>query len=113
MVAQRFGVSYQASAYRLRSLRHISQIECDELLEREELGRDYVRVLGFQEQHDEAKRATEQQSRNRELRSEITSLAMEAYRCEEISRGRLLELSSLLGTDGRELLELGETLRLQ
>ena len=113
MVAQRFGVSYQASVYRLRSLRHISQIECDELLEREELGRDYLRVLGLREQHDEAMRATEQQSRYRELRSEITSLAMEAYRCEEISRGRLLELSSLLGTDGRELLELGETLRLQ
>ena len=113
MVAQRFGVSYQASVYRLRSLRHISQIECDELLEREELGRDYLRVLGLREEHEEAMRASEQQTRYRELRSEITSLAIEAYRREEISRGRLLELSSLLGTDGRELLELGDTLRLQ
>ena len=60
MVAQRFGVSFQASVYRLRSLRHISQIECDELLEREELGKDYLRVLGLREQHDEAMRATEQ-----------------------------------------------------
>ena len=41
------------------------------------------------------------------------SLAIEAYRREEISRGRLLELSSLLGTVGRELLELGDTLRVQ
>ncbi len=112
-VAQRFGVSYQASAYRLWSLRHISQIECDELLEREELGRDYLRVLGLREECDEATRASEQQTRYRELRSEITSLAIEAYRREEISRGRLLELSSLLGTDGRELLELGDTLRMQ
>lgn len=113
VVAQRFGVSYQASVFRLRSLRHISQVECDDLLEREELGREYLRVLGLREQDDEAMRVTERRTRYRELRSEVTSLAIEAYRREEISRGRLLELSGLLGTDGRELLELGETLRLQ
>ena len=112
-LAVRFGVSYQASVYRLRSLRHISKPECDDLLEREELGREYLRVLGLREEHNEAARATNKRTRNRELRSEVTSLALEAYRREEISRGRLLELSGLLGTDGRELLELGETLRLQ
>ena len=112
-LAVRFGVSYQASVYRLRSLRHISKTECDDLLEREELGREYLRVLGLREEHNEAARATNKRTRNRELRSEVTSLALEAYRREEISRGRLLELSGLLGTDGRELLELGETLRLQ
>ena len=112
-LAERFGVSYQAAVYRLRSLRHVSKAECDDLLEREELGREYLRVLGLREEHDEAARATTRQIRNRELRSEVTSLALEAYRREEISRGRLLELSGLLGTDGRELLELGETLRLQ
>lgn len=112
-LADRFGVSYQASVYRLRSLRHVSKAECDDLLEREELGREYLRVLGLREEHDEAARAPNRRTRNRELRGEVTSLALEAYRREEISRGRLLELSGLLGTDGRELLELGETLRLQ
>ena len=112
-IAHRFGVSYQASVYRLRSLRHISHNECDDLLKREELARKYLRALGFQEGQDEALRGTRQGTRNRELRSEITSLAIEAYLREEISRGRLLELSSLLGIDGRELLELGETLRPQ
>lgn len=113
VVAQRFGVSYQASVFRLRSLRYVSQVECDDLLKREELGRECLRVLGLREEHDEAVRATKRRSRYRELRSEITSLAIEAYRREEISRGRLLELSGLLGSDGRELLELGETLRWQ
>lgn len=113
VLADRFGVSYQASVYRLRSLSHVSKVECDDLLEREELGREYLRVLGLREEHDEAARATHKRIRYRELRSEVTSLAIEAYCREEISRGRLLELSGLLGTDGRELLELGETLRLQ
>ena len=49
IVARRFGVSYRASVYRLRSLRYVSQAECADLLEREELGRDFLRVL---RQHD-------------------------------------------------------------
>ena len=113
IVARRFGVSYRASAYRLRSLRYVSQAECADLLEREELGRDYLRVLGVREEQNEAVRAEDSRIRNRELRIEIANLAVEAYRREEISRGRLLELSKLLGTDGRKLLDIGETLRLQ
>ena len=112
-VARRFGVSYRASVYRLRSLGYVSQAECIDLLEREELGRDYLRVVGVREEQNEAARAGDRRTRYPELRIEIASLAIEAYRREEISRGRLLELSELLGTDGRELLNLGEALRLQ
>ena len=112
-VARRFGVSYRASVYRLRSLRYVSQSECANLIEREELGRDYLRVLGVREVQNQAVRAEDARTRFRELGTEIATLAVEAYRREEISRGRLLELSELSGTDGRELLDLGETLRLQ
>lgn len=113
IVARRFGVSYRASVYRLRSLRYVSQAECANLLDREELGRDYLRVLGVREEQNQAVRAEDSRTRYRELGTEIATLAVEAYRREEISRGRLLELSELSGTDGRELLDLGETLRLQ
>lgn len=113
IVARRFGVSYRASVYRLRSLRYVSQAECADLLEREDLGRDYLRVLSMREEQNEAVRAEDSRTRYCELRAEIANLAVEAYRREEISRGRLLELSKLLGTDGRKLLDIGETLRLQ
>lgn len=113
IVARRFGVSYQASVYRLRSLGGISQAECSDLLEQDELGRGYLRVLDLREAHEDEVQARTQPVRHRELRSEIAGLAIEAYRREEISQGRLLELSSLLETDGRQLLELGETLRVQ
>ena len=37
--------------------------------------------------------------------------ATEAYRQDEISRGRLLELAKKLGIDGSELIELAEAMR--
>jgi hypothetical protein len=42
--------------------------------------------------------------RDRWLRSEIAHLGIEAYRSEEISHGRALELSKTLSTDGDTLL---------
>lgn len=113
IVARRFGVSYRAAVYRLRSLQYVSQAECADLLEREDLGRHCLRVLGMHEEQHQAVRAEDSRTRYRELRIEIANLAVEAYRREKISRGRLLELSELSGTDGRELLDLGETLCLQ
>ena len=112
-MAQHFGVSYQASVYRLRSLGHVSQTESANLLKREGFGRDYLRVLGLHEANDQTAHVTDQRIRYRELQNEIKYLAIEAYLCEEISRGRLLELSILLEIDGRELLEVGDNLRLQ
>jgi hypothetical protein len=46
-----------------------------------------------------------------ELRSQLMRLAMEAYRQDEISRGRLLELAKKLNVDGAELLELADATR--
>ena len=49
--------------------------------------------------------------RDRELRSEIAHLAIEAVRREEISRGRVLELSKILGMKADILLRLAEAAR--
>ena len=94
ILAHRFGVSYQAALYRLKSLRHISHAECRELLKQEDLGRQLLRELGMLRDVEELEA---QQYRDRELRSEIAHLAIEAYRREEISRGRILEISKSLG----------------
>ena len=48
---------------------------------------------------------------DRELRSEIAHLAIEAYRREEISRGRVLELGKTLGMKADILLRLAEAAR--
>ena len=51
------------------------------------------------------------QYRDRELRIEIAHLAIEAYRREEISRGRVLELGRALDMKGDVLLRLAEAAR--
>ena len=108
MLAHRFGVSYQATLYRLKSLRHLSHAESRGFLEQEEFGRQLLRELNkFRDVEEPEAR----QYRDRELRSEIAHLAIEAYRREEISRGRVLELSKTLGMKGDILLRLAEATR--
>jgi Zn-dependent peptidase ImmA (M78 family) len=109
-IAHRFGVSYQAAVYRLKSLRYINQPESVLLLssEQEEAGRDYLRALDLFDDLEEpvsGKRGT------RELRGRVAHLALEAYRLGEISRGRLLDVGKTVGVDGRKLLELAEAAR--
>ena len=105
LVAHHFGVSYQAALYRLKSLKHVSQRDSDGLLEREGFGREYLKLLGML---DELEEPEQRRYWDRELRSEIAHLAIEAYRREEISRGRLLELGKTLEIDGGTLLSLAE-----
>ena len=105
MLAHRFGVSYQAALYRLKSLRHIAHAESRDLLEQEEFGRQLLRELSMVGDFEES------EHRDRELRSEIAHLAIEAYRREEIFRGRVLELSKTLGMKGDVLLRLAEAAR--
>ena len=108
MLAHHFGVSYQAATYRLKSLRYISNRECSNLLDQERFGRQYLKALRIP--GDLGKREG-QQYRDRELRSKIAHLAIEAYRREEISRGRVLELSKTLQIAGDTLLNLAEAAR--
>lgn len=108
MLAHHFGVSYQAAAYRLKSLRYVSARECSDLLDRGSVGREYLVALS---KFDDVGKRERRQYWDRELRSEIVHLAIEAYRLEEISRGRILELSKTLRIKGDTLLNLAEAAR--
>ena len=107
MLAHHFGVSYQAAVYRLKSLRHISHPDSHELLEQEDFGREYLKALMFRDVGE----PEDPRYRDRELRSKIAHLAIEAYRREEISRGRVLELSKTLCINGDTLLHLAQVAR--
>lgn len=109
-IAHRFGVSYQAAVYRLKSLRHISQAESAQLLlpECEAAGREYLKAL---ELFDDLEVPVTQRRGSRELRGRVAHLALEAFRQGEISRGRLLDVGKVIGVDGRKLLELAEAAR--
>ena len=103
MVAHHFGVDYRAVLYRMKSLKHVSQRDSDGLLEQEHFGKEYLNILGML---DELEEPEQRRHWDRELRSEIAHLAIEAYRREEISRGRLLDLSKALEIDGDAFLSL-------
>ena len=107
MLAHHFGVSYQAAVYRMKSLRHLSHPDSHKLLEQKGFGREYLRDLMFS---DVGEREGTRHS-DRELRSELAHLAIEAYRRDEISRGRVLELSRSLNIDGDTLLHLAQVAR--
>ncbi len=107
-LAHRFGVSYQAAVYRLLSLHHISRAESNELLDREAVAKDFLQALGM---FDDLEGKEAKPLMDRELRSQVAGLAIEAYRREEISRGRLLDLGKPLGIPGPKLLALAEAAR--
>ena len=92
-LAHHFGTSRIACLYRLRNLQLISEAELENLrgLDDSGRGRDLAAALGLQEpDHDEA--------RNWFLHR-VLGLALEAYRREEISRGKLVELAAMLDVD--------------
>lgn len=105
-IAHHFGVSYQATVYRLQNLGYFKAKERDGLLKEEPKGREYLRILHLTQDIDIS---TEHVSQNRELKAQIAYLAIEAFQREEISRGRLLDLSKLLELSGKELLQLAES----
>ena len=107
-LAHRFGVSYQAAVYRLLSLRHVSRAQGDELLRLEAVGRDFLQALDM---FDDLEGDEEKSLMNLELRRQVTRLAIEAYRRDEISRGRLLGLAKSLNIAGAKLVALAEAAR--
>lgn len=108
MLAHRFGASYQAAVYRLLSLNHIGRKDSEDLLRQESVGRDYLTALDM---FEDLEGVETKKPKDRELRGQIIRLAIEAYRQEEISRGRLLELGKSLGMRGAKLVELAEAAR--
>jgi Zn-dependent peptidase ImmA (M78 family)/DNA-binding XRE family transcriptional regulator len=96
-LAHHFGVSRAAMLYRLRSLRLITQAELDTLKQLDEGGRgkQIAAHLGLPEPNHAAIRDG--------FRHRILGLALEAYRREEISRGKLTELAAMLGIGRDEI----------
>ena len=107
-LARRFGVSYEAAVWRLKSLSHVSGTDTTALMGQREIGKRFIHLLGFEEPLEEG-RITEQPEQ--ELRSQLVRLAVEAFRQEDISRGRLVELAKKLKVDPPELIELAEATR--
>lgn len=102
IIAHHFSVSYQATVYRLRSLNIISQQECDKLVAKYQDGKHYLSSLHM---FSDLESTENKELWDRELRSELSYLAIEAFRREEISRGRIIELGDAIGVGGKNLHE--------
>ena len=102
-LSHHFGVSYQATTYRLNSLRIINRDELQKLINKVEYGREYLDLLHMSNDSE-----GDESRPDRELVSQVVHLAIEAYRRGEISKGKLRDLSSLLGVPASELVRLAE-----
>ena len=102
-----FRTSYQATCYRLKSLELVNKDELTELLAKEDDAKAAFRVLKL---FDDAMTEGQNDSQFDQdvLRLQVLNLAVEAYRREEVSRGRLRDLSSVLGIKAADLLKLAE-----
>jgi Zn-dependent peptidase ImmA (M78 family)/DNA-binding XRE family transcriptional regulator len=106
-LAYRFVVSYKAVVYRLRNLNLTSRAETESLLANEDHAADFLKMLRLWDVLEKDQRENEPESQlDRELVSQVAYLAVEAYRREEISRGKLLEISAKLGLSGNKLVAL-------
>lgn len=106
-LATNFGVSYEAAAYRLNTLRFLTRAETQDLLAKAAVAARYAKLLEPRRKQPQSQAYDEQDDApDPELNSQILHLAVEAFRREEISRGRLLEIGRKLQIDGQELLEL-------
>jgi Zn-dependent peptidase ImmA (M78 family)/transcriptional regulator with XRE-family HTH domain len=101
-LARHFEVSYQAALYRLQAMDFVNQAEREALMEQVDLGNRYLSVLKFSECTDTAKEG-EDSVVDRELVSQVVYNAIEAYRREEISKGRLLDISKKLAIPGHRI----------
>jgi Zn-dependent peptidase ImmA (M78 family)/transcriptional regulator with XRE-family HTH domain len=106
ILAHHFGVSYQAAAYRLKGLGAINDRELRELLDREEIGRDYLTTLALNDDMESIE--SDPRNRDRELISQVADLAIEAFRRQHVKKDKLIELGRTLGISGRKLVELAE-----
>lgn len=106
-LAHHFGVSYQAAVYRLLNLGEIRRSGCEDLLQGKnvESAYLYLRMLAELDSRDDGG------APHRELVKQVYLLAVEAYRREEISGGRLRDLARRLGRDSRELLGFAKAVR--
>ena len=96
-LAHYFGVSRLAALYRLRNLRLVSAAEFEQIkaLDDAGKGKQLAELLGLPEPDDAVDR--------NEFRHRFLGLALEAYRREEISRGKLRELATMADLNADDL----------
>jgi Zn-dependent peptidase ImmA (M78 family)/transcriptional regulator with XRE-family HTH domain len=87
-----FGVSYPSAVYRLNALGFINKQERQDLLDAESMRKDYQRLLKLCDEDQDKKIAHAE-----ELITQVAYLAIEAYRREKLSEGRLGEIAKALG----------------
>ncbi|MBI5504186.1 MAG: ImmA/IrrE family metallo-endopeptidase [Deltaproteobacteria bacterium] len=94
LLAHSFEVSRLTALYRLRNLRIVSEAEFESLraLDTAGKGKQLSKLLGLSEPDHE-------ETRN-EFQHRFLGLALEAYRREDISRGKLDELGRMVGLPG-------------
>jgi Zn-dependent peptidase ImmA (M78 family)/transcriptional regulator with XRE-family HTH domain len=96
-LAHAFGVSVSAMLYRLKNLRILTDPEFERLaaLDRDGKTRQVAVFLGIPEPDHSGMRSA--------FRLRFLGLALEAYRREEISRGKLAELATMMGCPDEDL----------
>lgn len=102
VLARRFCVSYDAAVWRLKNLSHINSVKAPALLAQKEIAKRHAELLD----RDNPSGRPEQ-----EFQNQIMWLAVEAFRREKISRGRLLEIGKKLEVEGEQFFEMAETMR--
>jgi len=97
LLAHHFGVSRSSALYRLRNLRLLSEAEFNHLkaLDDEGKGKQLATTLGLSEPDHAEMRS--------EFKHRFLGLALEAYRRDEISRGKLRELVAMVGLSIEDL----------
>ncbi len=99
LLANSYGVSYEAAVYHLNSLRYIDRTETQLLRNKSDLAKRYIDLFGLRPND-----APDPDRDGPELPRQILYLAMEAFRREEISRGRLLDIGRSLEVAAKDLL---------
>lgn len=99
-IAHHFGVSRLAALFRLRNLKVVTQAEFEQLKAADDAGygRELARLLDLPDSEDVDDKDG--------FRHRVLGLALEAYRRELISRGKLNELAALLSMAEGELRQL-------
>lgn len=103
ILARHFVVSYDAMVWRLRNLDQLDIPGTKALLEQRDQGRRYIKMLRLPDLFDPGAMSDEPEQ---ELRTQLARLAIEAYRREEISQGRLREIGRKVGLAAKDLVEL-------
>ncbi len=97
-LANSYGVSYEAAVYHLNSLRYLDRTETQILRGKSALAKRYIDLFGLRPND-----APDPHRDGVDLPRQILYLAMEAFRREEISRGRLLDIGLTLKIDVKDL----------